>query len=191
MHPIAHYRTITRHRHLVCRYCMRLGLVYQGLTHDLSKYAPVEFWNGARYYQGTRSPNDMERKATGMSQAWLHHKGRNRHHFEYWVDYVLLPEGKITYAGNPMPMKYVAEMFCDRIAASRVYLGQDYTDDKPYQYFMEARDDIDGLMHPDTARELEIMLTILKEEGEDAAFAYVRRRLRRDRLDRMRKGLQK
>ena len=181
MHPIAHYRTITRHRHLVCRYCMRLGLVYQGLTHDLSKYAPVEFWNGARYYQGTRSPNDMERKATGMSQAWLHHKGRNRHHFEYWVDYVLLPEGKITYAGNPMPMKYVAEMFCDRIAASRVYQGENYTDDKPYEYFMNARDDIDGLMHPDTARELETMLTVLKEKGEAAAFAYVRRRLRRDR----------
>ena len=181
MHPIAHYRTITRHRHLVCRYCMRLGLVYQGLTHDLSKYAPVEFWNGARYYQGIRSPNDMERKATGMSPAWLHHTGRNRHHFEYWVDYVLLPEGKITYAGNPMPMKYVAEMFCDRIAASRVYQGENYTDDKPYEYFMNARDDIDGLMHPDTARELETMLTVLKEKGEDAAFAYVRRRLRRDR----------
>ena len=189
MHPIAHYRTITRHRHLVCRYCLRLGLVSQGLTHDLSKYAPEEFWRGARYYQGTRSPNDMERKATGMSRAWLHHKGRNRHHFEYWVDYVLLPEGGITYAGNPMPLRYVAEMFCDRIAASRVYLGQDYTDDRPYRYFMEARDDIDGLMHPDTSRELEIMLTILKEEGEEAAFAYVRRRLRRDRMERMRKGL--
>jgi hypothetical protein len=103
-----HFCTITRHRWLVRRGCFKIGLYWQGLTHDLSKYAPVEFWNGARYYQGTRSPNDMEREATGMSQAWLHHKGRNRHHFEYWVDYVLLPEGKITYAGNPMPMKYVA-----------------------------------------------------------------------------------
>ena len=82
MHPIAHFKTITTHRNLVCSYCLRLGLVAQGLTHDLSKYAPVEFWRGARYYQGTRSPNDIERKKTGVSQAWVHHKGRNRHHFE-------------------------------------------------------------------------------------------------------------
>lgn len=184
MHPIAHYKTITRHRHLVCRYCMRLGLVYQGLTHDLSKYAPVEFWNGAKYYQGTRSPNDIERKVTGMSQAWLHHKGRNRHHFEYWVDYVLTEDGHVTYGGNPMPMRYVAEMFCDRIAASRVYQGENYTDGKPYEYFIQAKDDLDGLMHPDTSREIEEMLRVLKDEGEDAAFAYVKRRLKESRTGR-------
>ena len=73
-----HLRTITRHRRLVMKGCFRIGLYAQGLTHDLSKYAPVEFWRGARYYQGTRSPNDIERKKTGVSQAWLHHKGRNR-----------------------------------------------------------------------------------------------------------------
>lgn len=82
MHPIAHFKTITAHRNLVCRYCLRLGLVWQGLTHDLSKYSPTEFWRGAKYYQGTRSPNDQERKENGLSLAWLHHKGRNRHHFD-------------------------------------------------------------------------------------------------------------
>ena len=76
MHPIQHFNTITRHRNLVCHYCMKLGLVYQGLTHDLSKYSPTEFIPGARYYQGYRSPNDAERQATGISLAWLHHKGR-------------------------------------------------------------------------------------------------------------------
>ena len=181
MHPIRHFITITKHRHRVIAHAFRAGIGFQGLWHDLSKYSPAEFWVGAKYYTGKRSPNEGERAEYGYSAAWLHHKGRNRHHFEYWVDYVLLPEGKITYAGNPMPMKYVAEMFCDRIAASRVYQGENYTDDKPYEYFMNARDDIDGLMHPDTARELETMLTVLKEKGEDAAFAYVRRRLRRDR----------
>ena len=181
MHPIAHFKTITRHRNLVCKYCFRLGLYSQGLKHDLSKYSPAEFFTGAKYYQGNRSPNDAERKATGVSLAWLHHKGRNRHHLEYWVDYVINPDGSVGYGGNKMPLRFVAEMFCDRIAASRVYQGENYTDDKPYEYFMNARDDIDGLMHPDTARELETMLTVLKEKGEDAAFAYVRRRLRRDR----------
>ena len=86
MQPLAHFKTITHHRHLVCRYCFRLGLYRQGLLHDLSKYAPCEFWRGAKYYQGYRSPNDAERKQNGVSLAWLHHKGRNRHHFESWID---------------------------------------------------------------------------------------------------------
>ena len=105
MHPIAHFKTITRHRHLVCRYCFRLGLVRQGLCHDLSKYSPAEFLVGAKYYQGNRSPNDAERKATGVSLAWLHHKGRNRHHLEYWVDYVIRPDGSVGFGGNRMPLR--------------------------------------------------------------------------------------
>ena len=146
--------------------------VVRALTHDLSKYAPVEFWRGARYYQGTRSPNDIERKKTGVSQAWLHHKGRNRHHFEYWVDYVLLPEGGITYAGNPMPMRYVAEMFCDRVAASKIYQGEKYTDGHPLDYFLSAKPR--RRIHPDTSALLEGWLTMLAEQGEDATFAHVR-----------------
>ena len=128
MHPIAHFKTITEHRHLVCRYCMRLGLIGQGLTHDLSKYSPAEFWRGAKYYQGYRSPNDQERRENGISLAWLHHKGRNRHHFEYWVDYHLTPDHRVSYTGHKMPMRYVAEMFCDRLAACRIYLKDQYTD---------------------------------------------------------------
>ena len=176
MHPIAHFKTITEHRNLVCRYCLRLGLVWQGLTHDLSKYAPVEFWRGARYYQGNRSPNDAERKDTGMSLAWLHHKGRNRHHFEYWIDYQVTPDGHVGYGGNKMPLRYVAEMFCDRIAASKVYQGAAYTDASPYEYFVRSKSEI--MIHPETSAELEEMLRVLKDEGEDAAFAYVRSRLR-------------
>lgn len=176
MHPIAHFKTITEHRHLVCRYCLRLGLVWQGLTHDLSKYAPVEFWSGAKYFQGNRSPNDAERMDTGMSLAWLHHKGRNRHHFEYWIDYVITSDGHVAYGGNKMPLRYVAEMFCDRIAASKVYQKDAYTDASPYHYFVRSKAEL--LIHPDTADELEEMLRVLKDEGEDAAFAYVRKRLR-------------
>ena len=176
MRPIAHFRTITEHRSLVCRYCLRLGLVYQGLTHDLSKYSPTEFWRGARYYTGDRSPNDNERKATGRSLAWLHHKGRNRHHFEYWIDYAIEPDGSVRYKGQKMPIRYVAEMFCDRIAASRVYLKEKYTDDAPYRYLMHGLPD--NCMHPETFSEIQEMLRVLKDEGEEAAFAYVRRRLK-------------
>ena len=189
MHPWAHFKTITQHRNLVCGYCFRLGLYRQGLTHDLSKYAPVEFLRGAKYYQGYRSPNDAERKANGVSMAWLHHKGRNRHHFEYWIDYVIQPDGSVGFGGNRMPLRYVAEMFCDRIAASRIYLGAKYTDASPYEYYVNSKGVI--MIHPETGRELEKMLLILKDEGEDAAFAYVRRRLREEKDARRGKELLK
>lgn len=179
MHPIAHFKTITRHRNLVCKYCFRLGLYSQGLKHDLSKYSPAEFISGAKYYQGNRSPNDAERKATGVSLAWLHHKGRNRHHLEYWVDYVINPDGSVGYGGNKMPLRFVAEMFCDRIAASRIYLGEKYTDAAPYEYYVNSKGAI--MIHPETGAELEKMLRVLRDEGEDAAFAYVRKRLKEDK----------
>ena len=89
---VKHFCTITRHRLLVCKHCFKIGLYWQGLTHDLSKYSPEEFWTGVRYYQGDRSPNAAEREAIGFSKAWLHHKGRNKHHFEYWIDVSLNKE---------------------------------------------------------------------------------------------------
>ena len=69
------------------QHCFQVGLYRQGLLHDLSKYSPKELLPGFRYFQGDRSPNDAERKAKGYSSAWLHHKGRNKHHLEYWIDY--------------------------------------------------------------------------------------------------------
>ena len=75
-HPIKHYKTIRHHKMLVMKNCFRCGLYWQGLTHDLSKLAPVEFWAGAKYWQGTCSPNNAQRQAEGYSAAWLHHKGR-------------------------------------------------------------------------------------------------------------------
>ena len=123
-----HFVTITEHKLLVMKNCFRVGLYKQGLLHDLSKYSPEEFWTGVRYYQGTRSPNAAEREEKGYSLAWLHHKGRNKHHFEYWLDFSLgEPKGLI---GQKMPVNYVVEMVMDRIAACRVYRGKDYTDSR-------------------------------------------------------------
>ena len=79
-----HFCTITRHRHQVIRNCYHAGILWQGLRHDLSKYSPTEFIPGAKYYQGNRSPNAEEREVNGYSVAWMHHQGRNKHHFEYW-----------------------------------------------------------------------------------------------------------
>lgn len=158
------------------KYCFKLGMYKQGLLHDLSKYGPTEFLVGAKYYQGTRSPNNAEREDKGYTSAWLHHKGRNKHHFEYWIDYVINEDGSVSFGGNRMPKKYVAEMFCDRIAASKIYLGDKYTDAAAYDYLMRAKKWT--MMHPETAAEIEKMLKILKDEGEDAAFEYVRKWLK-------------
>ena len=171
MHILEHLRTVNRHRHLVRKYCFRLGLYWQGLTHDLSKYSPTEFWRSAKYYQGYRSPNDQERLVNGVSLSWLHHKGRNRHHFEYWTDYGVSGEGII---GVEMPKKYVAEMFCDRLAASKVYRGQDFQPGDPYQFFQYGKKKR-LLMHPATSELLETILIVLRDQGQDAAFDYVRR----------------
>ena len=168
MHIWAHYKTVHTHRKLVRKYCFRLGLYWQGLTHDLSKYSPIEFWAGAKYFQGDRSPNDQQRREQGYSASWMHHKGRNRHHFEFWTDY-----GKGGIVPIEMPKKYVAEMFCDRLAASRVYRGAAFDCGDPYKFFLFGKDRF-LLMHPNTSDLLEVILLKLRDEGEDAAFEYVR-----------------
>lgn len=170
MHIWGHFKTVCRHRALVRKYCFRLGLYWQGLTHDLSKFSPTEFWAGARYFQGDHSPNDAQRQADGYSASWLHHKGRNRHHFEYWTDYSLTGEG---ITGVEMPKKYVAEMFCDRLAASKVYRGAAFDSADPYRFFLRGQKK-QLLLHPETSRLLESMLIKLRDEGEDAAFDYIR-----------------
>ena len=174
MRALAHFKTITHHRHLVCRYCFRLGLYRQGLLHDLSKYAPCEFWRGAKYYQGYRSPNDAERKQNGVSLAWLHHKGRNKHHYEYWIDYSMqaLPGGM---APVPMPDRYIAEMIMDRIAASKVYMGDKYTDRSPLDYYYRGTDK--APIHPKTKAKLLYVLEMLAEQGEEKTFQFIKEEL--------------
>ena len=132
---LLHFRTITKHRHMVIRHCFKAGIPFRGLFHDLSKYGPAEFIVGAKYYQGNRSPNEAEREAIGYSTAWMHHKGRNRHHFEYWTDYN--PVTKLLQP-IPMPYKYVVEMFCDRVSASKNYMKDNYTD-SPLSTFCRQR----------------------------------------------------
>lgn len=171
-----HFKTITKHRHLVMKHCFQVGLYRRGLLHDLSKYSWTEFRAGIRYYQGTRSPNTAEREAMGYSLAWMHHKGRNRHHFEYWTD--IQPDTK-TYGPVPMPTEFLVEMVMDRIAASKVYKGKDYTDASPWEYYSRSRDYV--VMHPETKAMLEKLLLMLKDQGEKKTFAYIRKILRKGR----------
>ncbi|MBP3427457.1 MAG: catalase [Clostridia bacterium] len=168
-----HLRTITRHRHAVIRHCAKAGIFLQGLGHDLSKYGPAEFIPGVRYFNGKHSPTEDERRTLGYSAAWMHHKGRNRHHWEYWTDYDA-QAGR--YKAAPMPRRFVAEMLCDRIAASKTYNGAAYRDGDALDYLMSRK--LKDEMHPSTYALLERFLTLLRDEGEDAMFAALRQWLR-------------
>ena len=166
----AHLKTVKTHRRWVRRYCFKLGLYRQGLLHDLSKYSPTEFLRGIKFYQGYRSPNDAERIQNGVSLSWLHHKGRNRHHFEYWND--LNPATKL-YEPVKMPLRSVKEMFCDRVAACKIYRGKDYTDSSALEYFL--RGNARAKMHVATADQLEEWLILLAEKGEKETFAQIKK----------------
>ena len=168
-HYIKHFCTITKHKIAVAKLCFKVGIPIRGLLHDLSKYSWTEFIMGAKFYLGTKSPTEAERATIGYSKAWMHHKGRNKHHFEYWVDYN--PATKMPTSVE-MPLKYVKEMFCDRIAASKVYLGKAYTNNQPIEYFL--RGNAKKNMHPNTAKILEKWLTMLQESGEEKTFKYIR-----------------
>ncbi|MDO4419399.1 MAG: DUF5662 family protein [Ruminococcus sp.] len=170
---LKHFITITKHRHQVIKHCKKAGILWQGLRHDLSKYSPAEFLTGAKHYLGTRSPNEAEREEYGYSKAWLHHKGRNRHHFEYWTDY-----NKATRRVEPvkMPYNYLAEMFCDRVAASKIYNKDTYTDAHPLAYFERSKST--RFIHSETSAELEELLVMLKEKGEDETFKYLKSKVK-------------
>ena len=165
-----HLKIINKHKLTVMDLCFKIGLIKQGFLHDLSKYSPEEFLIGIKYYQGDRSPNAIEKLEKGYSSSWLHHKGRNKHHFEYWIDYG--PDEKDGLMGMKMPLKYVLEMCCDRIAASKVYSGDSYTTDVPWDYYSKRKDYID--LHKDTRALLEKILLMNKNEGEKKALAYMR-----------------
>lgn len=173
---IGHFRTITKHRHQVIVHCYKAGILWQGLKHDLSKYTPTEFVPGVRYYTGTKSPNEGERKEKGYSLAWLHHKGRNKHHFEYWTDYNIISK-KVEPV--EMPYRFLVEMFCDRVAASKIYNGSTYRQTDALEYFDRGR--ARRIVNKKTSDQLEELLIMLAEKGEDETFRYIRRKLGKEK----------
>ena len=169
MKALKHFKTITYHKWLVLLGCFRVGLIWQGITHDLSKYSPTEFRAGMKYYQGTRSPNTAEREDKGYSEAWMHHKGRNRHHYEYWTD--ICRETR-NYESVEMPRRYLVEMVMDRRAACMVYQGKAYHDGAALAYFERSVER--EKMHPNTREQLRYILTMLRDEGEKSTFRYLK-----------------
>lgn len=148
-----HFKTITTHRHQVCKWCFKMGIPWRGLMHDLSKYSKIEFSIYEYYTDGKRSPHDEAREQLGYSPSWLHHYHHNKHHWEFWLD---SKNGTSEFIPIKMPYKYVIEMFCDRVGACIVYEGENFTQNSPLNYYNKFCNKI--LLHEDTRALLEILL---------------------------------
>ena len=131
-----HFKLITKHKWVVFKLCCKAGIPWRGLLHDLSKYSPTEFFESVKYYQGTHSPIVEAKKDKGYSEAWLHHKGRNKHHSEYWIDLSAPEKTPI------MPYKYTVEMLCDKLAAGIVYEGKKWTKEYELEYWQREKEKI-------------------------------------------------
>ena len=160
---IKHFITITRHKYYVMKFCFKCRLYKRGLLHDLSKYSLTEFFSSAKYFQGTSSPIDAEKREKGYSLAWQHHKGHNPHHWEYWIDNVG------TYKNTPckIPIEYVIEMICDWLGAGIVYSKQKPNYNQPYvellEYYNKCKNE--RIFHEETQELIEFYLNMIANKG--------------------------
>ena len=149
-----HLRKILIHKYWVGLYCFKCGLYWRGLVHDLSKFSPVEFFESIKYYQGNSSPIDAAKKDKGYSKAWQHHKGRNKHHYEYWTD---------NYDNGTtcieMPFTYAVEMLCDYLGAAHAYWGNNFTYSAEYDWWIKKSEV--AKMHPNTKSFITSVLKLL------------------------------
>ena len=157
-----HFCLITKHKWVVFKLCIKVGEPIRGILHDISKYSWTEFSEGAKYYEGTHSPIEECKKSKGYSEAWLHHKGRNKHHPEYWVD-KNTPQKFII-----MPYKYVAEMLCDKMAAGIIYKGKEWNKEYELKYWLREKDKIE--INPKIRDLATDCLTQVSEKGIDEVY---------------------
>ena len=171
-----HFKTINTHRKLVKSMCFKCGMIKQGLLHDLSKYSFQEFIPSVKYFQGNRSPISYEKEIKGYSECWLHHKGRNKHHWEYWID-----RKQYELVCNEMPFNYVLESVLDKIAASKVYRKEQYTVAYPYEFFTNSYEI--KVMNQTNSKQIETLLKYLNDNGEEKTLDYIKQLYSKYRQD--------
>ena len=157
-----HIKLVTKHKWVVFKLCCKVGIPWRGFMHDWSKFSPTEFWESVKYYDGHKSPIEECKKNKGYSAAWLHHKGINKHHYQYWTD-LSIPEKTVI-----MPYKYTAEMVCDQLAAGMVYNGKNWTKDTQLNYYLNR--ERQNLIHPQLDKFLVAVYTDVSQKGLDEAL---------------------
>ena len=152
-----HTKLVLKHKWVVFKLCCKVGIPWRGFMHDWSKFSPTEFWESVKYYDGHKSPITVCKADKGYSKAWLHHKGRNKHHPEYWIDWSI-PDRTVI-----MTYKYAAEMICDKLAAGIVYSGKEWNTDTQINYYMKEREKI--LVHPQVDKFMIATFTEVSKNG--------------------------
>jgi hypothetical protein len=144
-----HLKTILIHKWYVMIACWSCGLYWEGLIHDLSKFSPTEFLELGKYYKQGTSPVNIARSINGVSKAWLHHKGHNKHHWQYWVDF--LPNSN---KGVPMEMdeKSVLELICDWVGAGKAYSKNKWSEVILLDYWNKYNEEF--LLHEQTRQNI-------------------------------------
>ena len=151
-----HLKTICKHKAIVCLECMKCGFIWRGLMHDNSKFGLAEFLPSAKYFEGNKN---TEKVRNGYYLAWLHHKGHNPHHWEYWIEFDR--EGKVI--ANKIPYEYVVEMVCDWIGAGMVYSKDKWTQGQPLMYYKIVRRG--QHFHPETEALIIKFLECIRDKG--------------------------
>lgn len=154
---IGHIKTVTKHKWIVFKLACKVGIPWRGFWHDFSKFSPTEFGESIKYYVGVHSPITEAKKDKGYSDAWLHHKGRNKHHLEYWIDFDAKPVVPV------IPYKYAVEKVCDDLSAGMVYNGKNWKQDTQYNYYILQREKV--LVHPKIDNFLTEVFLQVKENG--------------------------
>ena len=158
---LKHLKTVRTHRKYVRKMCWKMGLFWQGLVHDLSKYSITEL-KIAKYYGAGKSPHQWCREQIGYSPSWIHHYHKNKHHWEYWLD----DDENAKIIPIKMPYKYVIESFCDIVGASKAYGGKDWKPDAIWNYWV-TKCKGKRIMNEESEYLVEKLIWNLKEMGEE------------------------
>lgn len=161
-----HINLVMRHKRYVFQAMRNCGHPIQGMLHDLSKFSPTEFMESIKYYQGNRSPIEAAKEDKGYSSAWFHHRGRNKHHSQYWVD---ISFGEIIPCR--IPWKYLVEHICDNIGAGKAYLKDKWTDSSPLDYYNKI--DHKSFYHEHTRAMLEYVYKLISVYGLSYIFHLI------------------
>lgn len=164
-----HLKTVRTHRKYVRRMCWKMGLFWQGLFHDLSKYSPKEM-SIVKYYTGKKSPHQVCREEIGYSPCWIYHYHRNKHHFQFWWDED--EEGKIIPI--KMPYKYVIESFCDMVGASKAYAQKKWEPKMVWDYWL-AKCVGKRIMNTESQYLVEKLIWNLYQMGEERFLDWYKR----------------
>jgi hypothetical protein len=165
---IKHLKIIHKHRKYVRKACFKMGLTWQGLFHDFSKYSPTEL-SICKYYSGSRSPHQNARDVLGYSPSWIHHYHTNKHHFQYWWD----EDEYGNIIPMKMPYKYVIESFCDMLGASKAYTSENWGPDLLLCYW-DQKCKNKRIMHEKSAGLIEFLINQIAELGEADFYVWYR-----------------